>query len=461
MCCRHSNRMELNLIASNLQLNTRSTTGLAQYTTSPFLWFRSCPLGPAALALACLHLSFCVLMSPPRGALVVLPRPVLCFDEPVCSKKQARPFPSAYCPRRYETVAMDEETADVRSLFGLGATDISHDLESNLASPRSPNTGGGGFFGTGARRAAETELELEPVAEWVGAGSPLIFMPVKPRAPPRNEPAADSKAKPARCRGALSAVPILTPPPGEAGARSSASGPAAAVGALTGDTGGGHGGGGNTGGGHGSTSEAGARRRDGDTGGEYGGGGETGGGYRGGGDTGGRDDERGGLAGTEEEEAEESWLSAAEAQVGKPPTTLKPTHIYRHLYSCIYTHTHIALSLALSLSLAGSLSLYIYIYIYVHTYIYIYTYICIHTNIHTYIHTYIHIYISISLSIYIYMYIYTYIHIYMCVCVCVCVCMYICAYIYESICTFAAGLHAFTSVVEHYVWADVYVRQVL
>jgi hypothetical protein len=58
---------------------------------------------------------------------------------------------------RYETVAMDEETADFRSFFGLGATDLSHDME--LGSPRD----------------AGSELGVQPVGE--------IFMPVqaKPR----------------------------------------------------------------------------------------------------------------------------------------------------------------------------------------------------------------------------------------------------------------------------------------
>ena len=65
---------------------------------------------------------------------------------------------------------------------------------------------------------------------------------------------------------------------------------------------------------------------------------------------------------------------------------------------------------------------------------------------------------------------------YVCVCVCICIYMYVCAcmrvYVYMCICicvciytspyvVFAAGLHAFTSVVEHYAWAGVYVRQVL
>ena len=52
-------------------------------------------------------------------------------------------------------------------------------------------------------------------------------------------------------------------------------------------------------------------------------------------------------------------------------------------------------------------------------------------------------------------------YVYACICAYMCVYMYMCMYIYESICSFAAGLHAFTSVVERYAWAGVYVRQML
>ena len=53
--------------------NTRSATGHAQYTTLPLLWF-------SHSLLACcpgFYLFAPFVLSPPRGALVVLPRPVL------------------------------------------------------------------------------------------------------------------------------------------------------------------------------------------------------------------------------------------------------------------------------------------------------------------------------------------------------------------------------------------------
>eukprot|EP00967_Tisochrysis_lutea_P121629 scaffold200614_cov26-Tisochrysis_lutea.AAC.3 len=101
---------------------------------------------------------------------------------------------------RYEAVAMDEETADVRSLFGLGATDLSHDLEPGLGSPRA----------LGSPRESMLADGLQPVAEWVGAGeaaSPLIFMPVKPK--PKPAPPAHRHVP---SKGAAQ-VPTLTPPP--------------------------------------------------------------------------------------------------------------------------------------------------------------------------------------------------------------------------------------------------------
>jgi len=52
---------------------TRSATGHAQYTTLPLLWF-------SHSLLACcpgFYLFAPFVLSPPRGALVVLPRPVL------------------------------------------------------------------------------------------------------------------------------------------------------------------------------------------------------------------------------------------------------------------------------------------------------------------------------------------------------------------------------------------------
>ena len=95
--------------------------------------------------------------------------------------------------------------------------------------------------------------------------------------------------------------------------------------------------------------------------------------------------------------------------------------------------------------------------IYMYVCICIYIYVCVYVHIYAYVYVYVSMYVCMCMCMYMY--------IYVCVCMYACVCvhvyMYMCMYIYESICSFAAGLHAFTSVVEHYAWAGVYVRQVL
>lgn len=148
-------------LAASLDASTRLADGSLPPIVVPFAYVASAMLVVSSLLAA-------------AAAAFVLQRPLMLY--------------------RYETVAMDEETADFRSFFGLGATDLSHDVE--LGSPQT----------LGSPREPGGERGLQPVSEWEG-GVPLVFMPVKFKPKP-----VPPVVRPPRSKGAPS-IPTLTPPP--------------------------------------------------------------------------------------------------------------------------------------------------------------------------------------------------------------------------------------------------------